>query len=476
MSAVLLPLYHRLPAPARSAAAALRGLFLHSWRYGPESETLVAEALARERWSPAAWQSYQAERLARVLHRAATRVPYYREQWSARRRRGDRASWEEVRNWPVLDKAALRAYPAAFVADDCRPRAMFHERTSGTSGTPLELWWSRSTVRAWFGLHEARLRRWHGVSRHEPWVILGGQPVVPARVRRPPFWVWNAPMRQLYLSSNHLSARNAPAYAAAIAARGATHLVTYASSAAVLAQAFLEQGLHGTGLRVAITNAEPLFAWQRDVIGRGLGCAVRETYGMAEIVAAASECPAGTLHLWPEVGHLELLDDDADVAAPPGAGGRVVSTGLLNADMPLVRYAVGDRAQLAEPTPCACGRALPALARIEGRSSDLLLTADGRAVYWINPIFYGLPVVEAQVVQETLTRVRVRYVPGPGYTAADGRTIVARLCARFGQAEVMLEAVAQVPRGPNGKFRPVVCALTPEERASALAAGGRSSS
>jgi len=77
----------------RSVAASLRGLYLRSWRYGPESERLVAEALEREHWSAERFKAWQEERLASVLHRAATCVPYYREQWAARRRQGDRASW-----------------------------------------------------------------------------------------------------------------------------------------------------------------------------------------------------------------------------------------------------------------------------------------------------------------------------------------------------------------------------------------------
>src|SRR5215207_5420457 len=162
MRDVLLKLYHRLPASLRSVAASLRGLYLHSWRYGPETERLVAEAFEREQWSPERWKVWQEERLTYVLHRAVTQVPYYREQWAARRRKGERASWEYLENWPILEKQFLRQNPTAFVADDCSTRHMFHDHTSGTTGTPLELLLSKETVRAWYALSEARLRRWNG--------------------------------------------------------------------------------------------------------------------------------------------------------------------------------------------------------------------------------------------------------------------------------------------------------------------------
>ena len=86
MTDFLLRMYHSLPPGALSAAATLRGAYLGFWRYGAATERLVQEAHEREFWSAEEWRSYQQERLAYVLHRAATRVPYYREQWAARRR------------------------------------------------------------------------------------------------------------------------------------------------------------------------------------------------------------------------------------------------------------------------------------------------------------------------------------------------------------------------------------------------------
>jgi phenylacetate-CoA ligase len=208
-----------------------------------------------------------------------------------------------------------------------------------------------------------------------------------------------------------------------------------------------------------ITNAEPLFPWQSETIRRGLGCAVRETYGMAEAVAGASECSEGGLHLWPEVGSLEVLDDFQDRAAAPGTAGRLICTGLLNTDMPLVRYAVGDRATAIEKTlrPCACGRYLPTLGRVEGRTNDVLIAPDGRRIYWLNPVLYGLPIREAQIVQDAIDTIRVRYVPDGAFDKGSAEAIRERLRLRMGRVNVVLEPVPEIPRGENGKFRAVIC-------------------
>ena len=466
-----LAVYQRLPAPARDLAASLRGLSLRRWRYGPETERLVEETLDRDGWSAAAWRGWREERLARVLHRAATRVPFYRSLWEERRAHGDRRSWERLENWPLLTKEALRRAPRAFLADDVDPRRMYRERTSGTTGLPLDVWWSRGTVRMWFAIYEARIRRWNGVGRGDRWAILGGQPVLPPGSRRPPYGVVNRPMRQLYLSANHVSPDTAPAFVEALRRWEPTHLIGYPSSLAFLArEAARRARARPESLRVVITNAEPLLPWQREAIAEGLCPAVRETYGMAEIAAAGSECPEGALHEWPEVGWIETRRDDEDCSAEPGETGRLVSTGLLNSDMPLVRYAVGDRGRLAADASCACGRLLPVFSAIEGRSNDLLVAPDGRRVFWVNPVFYGLPIREAQIVQETRDGVRVRLVAGAGFGAADRSAIEERLRMRMGRIRVAFEECDAIPRGANGKFQAVVCRVPPEGPAPAAEA------
>jgi len=458
MSDLLIRLYHRLPAAARTATATLRGMYLRSWRYSGDTERLIEEALERERWPADRWQTWREERLARLLDRAATRVPYYRDQWQARRRAGDRASWEVLANWAILPKQALRDNPRAFVADDRDVRRMLLEQTSGTTGTPLAVWKSRTMLRELYALTGARTRRWYGVTPHDPWARLGGQLVTPLAQRRPPFWVWNAAGNQLYMSTFHLAPELIPHYLDALARYGIRSLAGYTSSLYALAQGVLRARRDDLRMNVVVTNAEPLADHQRAVIAEAFHCAVRETYGMNENVAAASECEAGQLHLWPEVGIAETVD------------GEFICTGLINTDMPLIRYRVGDRGGLGAATePCACGRTLPVISSVDGRSSDLLITRDGRRVFWLSPVFHGLPVRESQIVQETLDRIRVRLVTAPGFTEAADRAIVSRLRNRVGDVTVVLERVAQIPRTASGKVRAVLCEVAATERPPAAA-------
>jgi phenylacetate-CoA ligase len=389
-------------------------------------------------------------------------VPYYSEYWEKRRRQGDRASWETIENWPVLEKEQLRIAPEAFVAEDCDIRKMFHEHTSGTTGKPLDLWWSRDTVRNWYALFEARCRRWYGISRHDRWAIFGGQVISPITQRRPPFWVWNQALNQLYISSYHISPDTIPAYLDALVRYQVRYLLGYTSSIYTLAKEIQLRGLLAPKMKVVITNAEPIYDHQRTVLEEVFQCPVKETYGMAEIVTAVSECEANNLHIWPEVG---IIEDYPEIQLPNEELTKdLICTGLLNADMPLIRYRVGDRAVLSSSKQiCSCGRELPMLASIEGRKDDILYTVDGRIVGRLDPVFKTrLPIHEAQIVQDSLDYVRIRFIPAPGYSPEAGYSMIERLKDRMGEINVTLEPVDKIPREPNGKFRAVVCNL-PEE-------------
>jgi phenylacetate-CoA ligase len=433
-------------------AASVHGYKLRRWRYGPNTDTLVREALERDYWAADQWSDWRSARLRMLLRRAVERVPYYRELWSTR---GGPEDYERLENWPILDKEIVRANPKAFLADDCDYRRMVPDHTSGSTGTPLHLWWSHATTRAWYGLFEARWRRWYGVGRLDRWGILGGQRVVPAGRRKPPFWVWNAGLNQLYMSAYHMSRDSMPEYLDAIRRRRLRFLWGYTSALFQLACFANESGI-SIPLQVVITNAEPLYGFQKEAISRAFQCPVRETYGMAEIVAAASECEQGRLHLWPEVGIVEVMEQGSPV--PAGAPGELVATGIINIDMPLIRYRTGDRLALEpEDRTCACGRLLPLARAVEGRTDDVVVTSDGRLLGRLDPLFKaGLPIREAQIIQRRLGHLEVRFVPAGEFTAGHLQALQNRFHDFLGPMELTFLSTDEIPKNQNGKFRSVI--------------------
>lgn len=283
--------------------------------------------------------------------------------------------------------------------------------------------------------------------------------IVPISQTTPPFWIWNMAFRQLYMSSYHLSPQFIPYYLDALRRYRVVYLLGYTSALYTLAREILRSGRQDLRMKVVIANAEPVSARQQRAISAAFNCPVRETYAMAEKVAAAGECEFGNLHLWADVGFAEVLEGTQPVAAE--SPGELVATGLLNTDMPLIRYRTGDRVVLRSPdATCQCGRSLPLLGSVEGRTDDVIHTPDGRYVGRLDPVFKAdLPIREAQIVQDTLESIRVLYVPADGFGLACRQQIVERLQERLGDIEVNLEEVSEIPRSANGKFRAVVCRI-----------------
>jgi phenylacetate-CoA ligase len=241
------------------------------------------------------------------------------------------------------------------------------------------------------------------------------------------------------------------------------YVLGYPSALSALSHLALEADLKPEPMVVAISNAEPLFESQRQIVTEAFGCPVRSTYGMAEIAAAASECRSDVLHEWPEVGVTEFLRDDLSGPAQEGTAGRLICSGLLNLDMPLIRYDTGDRGSFTPSASCACGRHLPSFGSIEGRSDDVICTPDGRRVGRLDPVFKGeLGIREAQIVQDRVDLVNVYIVPTSGFNARQARVVVEGLRDRLGpEVEIQLHEVAEIERTSQGKFRAVVSRISP---------------
>lgn len=464
----LLKLYHRLPAAARSAVASMRGYYLNYSRYGADTEARVEQALEREFWDRDRLEEWTDRRLASMLECAATKVPYYRRQWDAAANQGD--AWRSLAEWPVLRKDALRGNKDDFLADDADPKRLYLEHTSGTTGTPVEFWSDRATLQSWYALAEARWRRWYGVSRHDRWAIIGGQQVVAFKQQKPPFWVWNAGLNQLYMSALHIKPDLLVHYLDAIRRYKIVYLYGYSSSLYWLALAAIENKVT-LDLKVVLTNAEPLYDYQREAMRQAFNCPVRETYGLCEMVSAMSECEFERLHLWTDAGVAELLDDN-DRPVGPGEKGRLVCTGLLNEVMPLIRYEVMDEARFAPPDyQCECGRSLPVVEKVLGRLDDTIITKDGRKLALLDIVFGShLHIKEAQIVQETLDLIRVRVVPARGWCEADAREIKAAMLERMGETEVRVELVEEIERTFAGKLRVMVSKIDPSHHPAGVAA------
>ncbi|RMF83098.1 MAG: phenylacetate--CoA ligase family protein, partial [Nitrospinota bacterium] len=401
-------------------------------------------------WSRAEAEAWQEEQLRRIITLAATRVPYYRERWK-------RVDWNAVHSaadlplLPCLEKQAIRQNEQAFLVEGLSPKSLWMDRTSGSTGTPLRIYWPLAMFPKWWALTEVMVRGVAGVGQHMPRAMLGGRPIVKGDTSRPPYWRFNRRWQQLYLSSYHVSRDSAAGYVAALRHYGSQWMTGYGSAIAALAESALETGIPPLPLQAVIVSGDTLFPGMRSSIERFFQGKCFDHYGQSEGVCMAMECPRGRMHLIPATGVLEIIREDGTPCAP-GEVGEMVATGLLNDAMPLIRYRLGDYAAWARDQECPCGNRQPVITKLEGRVDDYLVTLDGRKIGRLSTAVKRSPTIHsAQIVQDRPGHAFLLVRPAEGYRFADALAVRDDILERIGVFDLEIVEVAEIPKTLRGK-------------------------
>lgn len=426
------------------------------------STVAVRDALERSQWwTPARIQALQAQRLRALLAHAGQHVPYYRALF-ARIGFDPAAEYglEALTRLPFLTKADIRAHSEALRSQVAGPLARFN--TGGSSGEPLVFYIGKERVS-----HDVaakwRATRWWGVDIGDREIVVWGSPIelgAQDRVRAIRDWL----LRTELLPAFQMSETRLDSFVARIRERRPRMLFGYPSALARIAQHARNRGIrmNDLGVVVAFVTSERLYEEQRHLIEDTFDCRVANGYGGRDAGFIAHACPSGRMHITAEDILVEIIGADGQ-ALPPGQAGEIVVTHLATRDYPFIRYRTGDVGVL-DRAPCPCGRGLPVLKEIQGRSTDFVLAADGTPMHGLALIYVvrDLPgVARFKIVQESLEHTRVQVVPGPGYQPALAQTIRDGIRARLGQSvRVAVEEVADIPPERSGKYRYVISHAT----------------
>ncbi len=231
-------------------------------------------------------------------------------------------------------------------------------------------------------------------------------------------------------------------------------LWTYASNAAALASE--GQGRPwAKAVRGIFCNAESLSAHQRTVIENTTGCRPCSLYGATETGLIAVDCPAGGgMHVVAEAIKVEILDASGEPTAP-GEIGEIVVTPLYNYAMPLIRYRLGDLARAAN-RPCACGRHMPLIGEVLGRTRNMFVRPDGQR-FWPD-MDSAVPsrlvaYRQCQFVQLDRRTIEFRYVPVADDQIEDREALAAYVREElFDEASLAFTRVRAIERTGSGKF------------------------
>lgn len=409
-----------------------------------------------EWWSADELQAHQERQLAGLLAHVAT-VPHYEATLAG-------ATVDEWARIPILTRQALigagprllsRAYPAQH---GDAPETV----SSRSTGEPVRvrmtevvgLFWEAITLRdhAW---HRRDLSqrlgaiRYLGPTAHDP---RGAQATGwgPATAGLAP----DAPLSLLSIATTTEQQvawllREDPAY-----------LLVYPSVLGAMLRQLATGPDRPRALRQVRTVSEALSPDTRALCRDVLGVPLVDAYSAQEVGYLALQCPDhGGYHVQSERVRVEILDDDG-APCRPGEVGRVIVTDLHNFATPLVRYEIGDYAEVG--APCPCGRGLPTLARIVGRRRGILRYPDGRTAW---PLFAvacreAAPYRELQLVQDALDALRLRVVAPVPLTPAQRDALTRALQTSLDHPfAVTIEEVPELDRSPAGKLDEFICRL-----------------
>lgn len=127
-------------------------------------------------------------------------------------------------------------------------------------------------------------------------------------------------------------------------------------------------------LRRGIIGSERWGAGMRTQIEDLLGIETFDIYGLTELYGpgVGIDCSLHDgIHVWSDYYVVEIVDPETLEPVPDGQPGEIVLTTLRKQAMPLIRYRTRDRSWL-YPEPCACGSPFPRIARIVGRTDDMV--------------------------------------------------------------------------------------------------------
>jgi phenylacetate-CoA ligase len=419
-----------------------------------QSQWLTANAIALR----------QHQQLVEAATHAETHSVYFRRRMQAAGLRPEQLSTPDgLRRLPVMQRRDVQAAgETLFCAQIPRAHApVVESSTSGSSGQPVvvkrtavsRLMWLAMTLRE----HLWQRRDFRGklaVIRND--YLQGDQTDSPT---------WGPPASLLFeTGSSHALAVRAGVDRQFewLQSINPDYLLVYPSNLAALLGQFEQRGLSLPRLRQIRTINETLTPEVRESARRVLGAEIADTYSSAEVGIIAVQCAvSGLYHAMAESLIVEILNEQGD-ACMPGEIGHVVVSDLHNLATPLVRYDLGDYAEMADP--CPCGRGLPALKRIVGRRRNMVRLPDGRCLW---PAIGGLryseiaPIRQFQFVQRARETIEVRLVSAATVTAEQERKIGDLICEAldFPFKLKFIYFEEQIPRGPGGKFEEFMCEL-----------------
>jgi phenylacetate-CoA ligase len=403
----------------------------------------------------------QDRKLKNLVQHAYNNVPYYENLFrSVSLKPSDIRGIEDLAKIPLSSKRTYAGKPRKeFLSRSADPARFRESRSSGSTGVPLSIFHRRKDLTITnFGF--LRMLRAHG---YKPWykkVEFTGSRNVP---KYRSWYEYLGFLRRKVLSD----ATDPSQWIQELRTWRPEVIMGYVMMLRQLAKTMGEQGIDWIKPRLVFSTSATLDQTTRSALMSAFETKVIDYYASEEGRCIAWECDSCSgYHINADLLILEVVNEDGE-PVPQGTEGEITITNLHSYAMPFIRYRQGDVGALSEKQP-VCGRGLPLLKHIQGRTDDFILSLDGRR---ISPrlFYYALwtvpGVAEFRLIQKDLHHIRVEIFPSKEYDEASTQLLLENIRQLIGnEVEIDLSLVRSIPRGPSEKYRTFTCMIKDEHR------------
>lgn len=417
------------------------------------SELSNIRRFLKNAWKPRLeLEQIQNAKLRALIKHAYQNVRFYQEAFNERYLcPDDIKTTHDLVKLPVVRKKDIQQRPQDFIAKNYNITQCRKLCTSGSTGIPLALYTSPSdenynksvNIRA---LMENGMKITHKLME----------------ITHPENFIGKSWFQQLGLyRKERLSVYDAPeTNVQKFAEYCPDILLGYPSVLSMMADYITQHNVSITPPEKIFTSAEMLFDGMRRKITAAFGCDVIDLYGCTELRRLAWECSKHEgYHTDIDFAVVEIIKDDT----LEDEDGRIVVTGLHNYAMPLIRYQNGDAAQISQHT-CSCGRGLPLIEKIKGRTDDMIVLPSGRVISprSINVLDYIEGINQYKIIQAEKGLFVVQVEKNTRFSEKTIQEIENQI--RKGCLDepvtVRVQEVEKIPKEKSGKIRSVISKVT----------------
>lgn len=233
-------------------------------------------------------------------------------------------------------------------------------------------------------------------------------------------------------------------------------ILAYTQSIYELSKYIKEEHLRVYSPEGIVVSAGTLYKDWADEIREVFHCPVINQYGSRETPGIAVSCrESSELHINTFMNYVEVVDDQGNTL-PCDTDGNILVTSLINKSMPLIRYKIGDIGALSSKQTCKCGRNLPCLTHVTGRTVNVFKRRDGTKIdgEYFTHLFYGIKEVERfQVIQTDYEKIQIKIQSSKPMGSVKEDEIRKNICVVMGSTcDVDIEYLDEILPTKSGKY------------------------